>query len=103
MAVRGTRRRRAIDRGFTVSDHVDWPSLLAAIDATGAQRIWATHGYTSVLVRWLEEHGVEARALETRYEGERDDPAGDDAGGDEPTPGATPGANAAPHNGVPPA
>jgi putative mRNA 3-end processing factor len=77
MAVRGTRRRRAIDRGFTMSDHVDWPSLLAAIEATGAGRVWATHGYTGVLVRWLREHGLEAEALETRYEGERDDTAGD--------------------------
>lgn len=31
MAVRGARRRRSIDRGFAVSDHVDWPSLLGAI------------------------------------------------------------------------
>lgn len=73
MAIRGTRRRRAVDRGFAISDHVDWPGLLAAIDATGAERVWATHGYTGVLVRWLREHGVEADAIETRYEGERDD------------------------------
>jgi putative mRNA 3-end processing factor len=73
MAIRGMRRRRAVDRGFTVSDHVDWPSLLAAIDATGAERVWATHGYTGVLVRWLREHGLDAQAIETRYEGERDE------------------------------
>jgi putative mRNA 3-end processing factor len=78
MAIRGTRRRRAVDRGFTVSDHVDWPSLLAAIDATGAEQVWATHGYTGVLVRWLREHGREADAIETRYQGERDD--ADDGG-----------------------
>jgi putative mRNA 3-end processing factor len=75
MAIRGTRRRRAVDRGFAISDHVDWPSLLAAIDATGAERVWATHGYTGVLVRWLRERGVEAQAIETRYEGEREDAA----------------------------
>lgn len=73
MALRGLRRRRAVDRGFTVSDHVDWPSLLLAIEATGAERIWVTHGYTDVLVRWLREHGFEAKALETRYEGEHED------------------------------
>jgi putative mRNA 3-end processing factor len=73
MALRGMRRRRAVDRGFTVSDHVDWPSLLAAIAATGAARVWATHGYTGVLVRWLRERGLEADAVETRYEGERED------------------------------
>ena len=75
MALRGTRRRRAVDRGFAISDHVDWPSLLAAIDATSAERVWATHGYTGVLVRWLRERGLDARAVETRYEGERDDAA----------------------------
>ena len=73
MAVRGTRRRRAVDRGFALSDHVDWPSLLAAIRETGAERVWATHGYTGVLVRWLRERGLDARAVETRYEGERED------------------------------
>ncbi|MGN6391602.1 MAG: ligase-associated DNA damage response exonuclease [Gemmatimonadales bacterium] len=82
MAVRGTRRRRAVDRGFAISDHVDWPSLLAAIDATGAEEIWATHGYTGVLVRWLREQGRSARAVETRFEGERDEPdSADDVGG----------------------
>jgi putative mRNA 3-end processing factor len=83
MAVRGARRRRSIDRGFTISDHVDWPSLLAAIEAAGARRVWATHGYTGVLVRWLQEHGFDARAIETRYEGERDDTAGDATAGDD--------------------
>ena len=83
MAIRGTRRRRAVDRGFAISDHVDWPSLLAAIDATGAGRVWATHGYTGVLVRWLRERGVESQALETRYEGERDDAS--DAADEAPT------------------
>jgi putative mRNA 3-end processing factor len=73
MAVRGARRRGALDRGFPLSDHVDWPSLLAAIDATGASRVWVTHGYSGVVVRWLREHGLEAQAIETRFEGERDD------------------------------
>ena len=45
MRIRGARRRRALDRGFVLSDHVDWPSLLAAIEATGAERVWVTHGY----------------------------------------------------------
>src|SRR5690606_29493942 len=31
MAVRGGRRRRALDRGFVVSDHADWPGLMEAI------------------------------------------------------------------------
>ena len=80
MLVRGARRRRALDRGFALSDHVDWPSLLATIDATGAEDIWVTHGFTGPVVRWLEERGLHARAVQTRFEGERDDEAGDEEG-----------------------
>ena len=28
----------------SLSDHADWPGLLAAIEATGAERVWVTHG-----------------------------------------------------------
>jgi putative mRNA 3-end processing factor len=70
MAIRGTRRRKAVDRGFVLSDHADWPGLLGAIAATGAQRVGVTHGYTAVLARWLQEQGVDAWVLPTRYEGE---------------------------------
>jgi putative mRNA 3-end processing factor len=73
MLVRGARRRRSLDRGFALSDHVDWPSLLAAVEATGAGEVWVTHGYTAVVVRWLQERGVDAKAVQTRFEGERDD------------------------------
>ncbi len=85
MQVRGMRRRRGLDRGFVLSDHADWPGLLAAIAATGASRVWVTHGFTGTLVRWLRERGLEAEALATRYEGERPD---DRAGADEPGPAA---------------
>lgn len=70
MRIRGTRRRRAVDRGFVVSDHADWPGLLDAIAATGAERVWVTHGYTAVLARHLEEQGLQAYAVPTRFEGE---------------------------------
>lgn len=73
MLVRGARRRRSLDRGFALSDHVDWPSLLTVIDATGAEEIWVTHGFTGPVVRWLAERGLIARAVQTRFEGERDD------------------------------
>ncbi|MFM7151668.1 MAG: ligase-associated DNA damage response exonuclease [Gemmataceae bacterium] len=70
MRIRGTRRRKAIDRGFVLSDHADWPGLLSTIDATGAEVVWVTHGYISVLVRYLQERGLEAHGLQTRFEGE---------------------------------
>jgi putative mRNA 3-end processing factor len=81
MRIRGTRRRRSVDRGFVLSDHADWPGLLGAIEATGAERVLLTHGYTAVVTRWLREHGVAADTLATHYLGERDD-----AGQDEPEP-----------------
>jgi putative mRNA 3-end processing factor len=73
MLVRGARRRRAVDRGFVLSDHADWPELLQAIDATGAERVLVTHGAVPAMVRWLRERGIAAQGLETRFEGEQDD------------------------------
>ncbi len=71
MQIRGNRRRRALDRGFILSDHADWQGLLATIRATGATRVGVTHGYTDVLVRWLrEEEGLDAFVVPTRYTGE---------------------------------
>jgi putative mRNA 3-end processing factor len=70
MRIRGARRRRAVDRGFVLSDHADWDGLLSTIQATGAQRIGVTHGYTSILVRYLVEQGMDAFVMPTRYEGE---------------------------------
>jgi putative mRNA 3-end processing factor len=64
MRIRGPRRRRALDRGFVLSDHADWPGLLSAIDATGAETVWVAHGYRGPLVRWLEERGKYAQAID---------------------------------------
>ena len=63
LRIRGTRRRRGFDRGFVVSDHADWPGLLATIRETGASRVLATHGYREALVRWLREAGLEAAPI----------------------------------------
>jgi putative mRNA 3-end processing factor len=76
MRVRGARRRRAIDRGFVLSDHVDWPGLLAAVKASGAQQVWVTHGFVAPVVRWFREQGLDAYPIETAYEGETDEPEG---------------------------
>ena len=70
MRLRGVRRRRAADRGFVMSDHADWDGLNAAIRETGAERVFVTHGYTSVFRRWLEEQGYDAAVVETEFEGE---------------------------------
>lgn len=79
MALRGVRRRRSVDRGFILSDHADWPGLNEAIKATGAERIFVTHGYTVVFRRWLEEAGYQAEIVETEFEGETADAADENA------------------------
>jgi putative mRNA 3-end processing factor len=70
MRVRGTRRRRGFDRGFTLSDHADWPDLLRTIAETGAERVLTTHGFAEPLARYLRERGLPAGTLATPYEGE---------------------------------
>ncbi|UXI67048.1 ligase-associated DNA damage response exonuclease [Tahibacter amnicola] len=70
MRLRGNRRRRNVDRGFIVSDHADWPSLLHTVEQTGARRIIATHGASDSLVRFLRESGHTAETLRTDFGGE---------------------------------
>jgi len=72
MQLRGARRRRGVDRGFVLSDHADWPGLQRAIAATGAERVIVTHGYEAVMVRWLEQQGLQAGSFATEY-GQDDD------------------------------
>ena len=67
MRLRGTRRRRGVDRGFVLSDHADWPGLLWAIEQTGAERVMVTHGSIGVLVRHLREQGLDAQGFNTEY------------------------------------
>jgi putative mRNA 3-end processing factor len=72
MLLRGARRRRAVDRGFVMSDHADWPGLNTAIQASGASTVYVTHGYVPVMVRWLQEQGLEALSFDTKF-GEDED------------------------------
>ena len=67
MRVRGDRRRRGYDRGFVLSDHADWPSLLQTFKDTGARRILLTHGHSDTLSRYLQELGIDAAAVPTEY------------------------------------
>jgi putative mRNA 3-end processing factor len=73
MAVRGARRRRSVDRGFVMSDHVDWPSLLTAIDACNPEEVWVTHGYSANVARYLQENSRNAKVLDSRSRSEGDE------------------------------
>jgi len=70
MQIRGARRRRGVDRGFVLSDHVDWPALLATVEATGAEHVWVTHGFREPVVRWLLERGIDALSVASHWEGD---------------------------------
>ncbi len=63
MLTRQTQKSRAVEIGFPLSDHADWPGLLKAIDETQAEQILVTHGQTEPMVRWLNENGKNARAV----------------------------------------
>ncbi len=79
MQVRGARRRRGVDQGFPLSDHADWPGLLEAIRATGAARVYVTHGAVGALTRYLREAGLDARTMHTEYGEEEAESAAKDA------------------------
>jgi putative mRNA 3-end processing factor len=67
MALRGAKRRRAADRGFVLSDHADWDGLISAIDATGCEKVYLTHGYTAPFARYLSEIGFDAHEVHTLF------------------------------------
>lgn len=72
MTMRGARRRRGVDRGFVFSDHADWDQLNTAIKNTGAERIFVTHGYTSIYTEYLRTQGYDAHIVNTEYTGGED-------------------------------
>ena len=67
MQVRGNARRRNADAGFALSDHADWEGLLSAVKATGAEKVFVTHGFQSSFSRYLNEQGIEAGEVKTAY------------------------------------
>ncbi|MEE1944103.1 ligase-associated DNA damage response exonuclease [Pedobacter sp. KR3-3] len=73
MMVRAGRRWRSADAGFALSDHADWPGLLTAIKATGAEKVFVTHGSSAVFAKYLNEIGIRAEEVTTRYGNDDDE------------------------------
>ena len=70
MTLRGARRRQSVDRGFVLSDHIDWKDLNKAVNETRAERVFVTHGYSEVYARYLREKGLDAQVVTTEFTGE---------------------------------
>ncbi|MGE0626376.1 MAG: ligase-associated DNA damage response exonuclease [Hyphomicrobiaceae bacterium] len=63
MRVKARARQHGVELPLVISDHVDWPELIATIQDTGAGEIWVTHGREDAVVRQCELMGLKARAL----------------------------------------
>ncbi len=68
MTFRGARRRSSIDRGFVLSDHVDWKDLITTIKETEAENIVCTHGYKDIFSKYLSEIGYKSYVENTPFE-----------------------------------
>ena len=56
-----------MDAGFALSDHADWNGLLDSVRATGAEKVFVTHGFQSAFSRYLNEMGIESAEVKTEY------------------------------------
>jgi putative mRNA 3-end processing factor len=63
MRVRARARQYGVELPLVVSDHVDWPELIATIAETEAEEVWVTHGREDALVRQIGLMGKRGRAL----------------------------------------
>ena len=52
-----------MDKGFVTSDHIDWLSLLKAVQLANAEMVWGDHGYSQVVARYLNDNGQPAKSI----------------------------------------
>ncbi|GGD09112.1 ligase-associated DNA damage response exonuclease [Hyunsoonleella pacifica] len=67
MQIRGNRRWRAVDAGFPVSDHADWNGLISAVKASGAEKVYVTHGSQATFSKYLNTIGIPSEEVKTEY------------------------------------
>ena len=67
MQIRGNRRWKGVDAGFSVSDHADWDGLLKAVKASEAEKVYVTHGSQATFSKYLNEIGIESEEVITEY------------------------------------
>jgi putative mRNA 3-end processing factor len=76
MRVRARARQRGVELPLVISDHADWDGLTATIAATGASKVWVTHGQEDALVHWSVMRGLQARPLAIVGYGDEDETDG---------------------------
>ncbi|MGK6315368.1 ligase-associated DNA damage response exonuclease [Neorhizobium sp. DT-125] len=73
MLIRQRAKQGGVELPLVISDHCDWPELLATIEEIGPSEVWVTHGREEALVRWCELKNIPARPLHlVGYEDEGD-------------------------------
>lgn len=73
MHVKGRAKQRGAELPLIISDHADWPELLATIHETSAKKIWVTHGREDALVHYCRAQGLEAEPLSIQGLGDDED------------------------------
>ncbi len=63
MRVRQRAKQGGVELPLVISDHADWPELLATVDEVAAPEIWVTHGREDALIHAAGLRGIRGRAL----------------------------------------
>jgi putative mRNA 3-end processing factor len=72
MQIRGNRRWKGVDAGFSVSDHADWNGLISAVKATEAEKVFVTHGSQATFSKYLNSIGIASAEVKTEYGNEEE-------------------------------
>ena len=75
MLVKARAKQRGVELPLVISDHADWPELIATFEEIRPDEVWITHGREEGLLRWAELNGMKARALRLVGYDEEDDEA----------------------------
>jgi len=63
MQVRQRAKQRGVELPIILSDHADWPDLLATLSEVKPKEVWITHGREDALLHACAQLGIAARAL----------------------------------------
>lgn len=63
MQVRQRAKQRGVELPIILSDHADWPDLLATLSQIHPKEVWITHGREDALLHACAKLGITARAL----------------------------------------